>query len=533
MSIVNAQATPKAEASLKALHSRVTYLLFAPTCDDQGVSAETLSDLARQISAWIADARQVLTAPQPTPPAVDTDTEAGRNGQAGPAGQRDESSAPALAEDLIRCAEQLTDAVDRLIQDPSAPDPTGALQHALAQARMRLSDKRAAPASTDSWTRGRSLRLDDVRPTRPNTPWVAVPRVADDRTGGHTPDDTQGQLPATAAQGTPAGHKPRVEVHRLDASERAWWESQFSRLQRRADAAWMLGLAILAGLAGLAFWDSTTDQPRLAGAEPLGMVPSTDMAPPAPNLAETAQTTSTAARLERRMAEMEVEIVRLRAEVEVALGASLDRAATATAENTQGMDDAGAGQSSGAVSPTEADRTAGSLQTRDDGPATVDRGEEDATTPNQLESAGTRGGPKEGATTEVVTPVSTMITPRPLDPSLDADVLADDTLARRHADATARHSLQPVVLEEPAYAVQLASLRDPAALRRFLGTSPLAPSRLFVESTGSFDVVLLGFFTEAAAAGQALEALPDSLRQARPRVRRLDADQLFYRGITE
>ncbi|NCA72620.1 MAG: hypothetical protein EOM91_21695 [Sphingobacteriia bacterium] len=340
-------------------------------------------------------------------------------------------------------------------------------------------------------------------------------------------------MPATAPRDTPAGHKPRVEVHRLDASERAWWESRFSRLQRRADAAWMLGLAILAGLGGLAFWDSTRDRPRLAGADPLVMVPAPDMAAPAPNLAETAQTTSTAARLERRMAEMEVEIVRLRAELEVALGASLDRVAAATAENTQGMEDAGAGQGSGTVSPTEAERTAGIVPTRDDDPAMADRGEEDAAPPNRLESADTGVGPTEGAATEVVSAVSTMIRPRTLDPSIDVGILANASLARRHADATARHGLQPVVLEEPAYAVQLASLRDPAALRRFLDTSPLAPSRLFVESTETFDVILLGFFRDAAAAGHALEALPNSLRKARPRGRRLDANQIFYSGFTD
>ncbi|MFB1507431.1 hypothetical protein, partial [Thiocapsa sp. C2-2m] len=326
MSIVNAQAAPQAEASLKALHSRVTRLLFAPTRDDQGVSAETLSDLARRISAWIADARQIMTEAKPAPSAADPDAEAGQNEQAGSAGLREESSAPALAEDLARCAEQLTDAVDQLIRDPCAPDAAVAIEHALTQARMRLPNTGAAPAPTGSWTREQGRRPEDFRPKRTITPWVAVPLVADDpdRAGGRTPDDTRDQLPATAPRGTPAGHKPRVEVHRLDASERAWWESRFSRLQRRADAAWMLGLAILAGLAGLAFWDSTTDRPRLAGADPLGMVPAPDMAPAAPNLAETAQTTSTAARLERRMAEMEVEIVRLRAEVEVALGANLD-----------------------------------------------------------------------------------------------------------------------------------------------------------------------------------------------------------------
>ncbi|WP_296701993.1 SPOR domain-containing protein [Thiocapsa sp. UBA6158] len=524
MSIVNAQAATQAETSLKALHSRVTRLLFAPTVDGQGVSAETLSELARQISAWILDARQVLTETKPSPPAADPDTETGRNGPARSAGLREESSAPALAEDLTRCAQQLTDAIDRLIQDPCAPDAAVALEHALTQARMRLPDTRAAPPPTGSWTREQSRQPDDVRPKRPITPWAAVRHVADDRAGGRTSGDTRGRLPATQAQCTPAGHKPGVEVHRLDASERAWWESQFSRLQRRADAAWMLGLAILAGLAGLAFWDSTRDQPRLAGTDPLGMVPAPDMP---------AQTTSTAARLERRMAEMEVEIVRLRAELEVALGASPGKAATATAQNTQGMEDADAGQGSGAVSPTEAERTAVILPTRDQDPAMADRVEKDATPPNRRESADTDVGPTEGAATEVVTALSTMITPRPLDPSADADVLADASLARRHAEATAKHSLQPVILQEPAYAVQLASLRDPAELRRFLDRSPLAPSRLFVESTETFDVVLLGFFRDAAAAEQALEALPDSLRRARPRVRRIGANQIFYSGFTD
>ncbi|SDW05403.1 SPOR domain-containing protein [Thiocapsa roseopersicina] len=531
MSIVNAQTTPQAEASLRALHSRITRLLFAPTRDNRDVSAETLSDFARQISAWIADARHALTVTEPARTA-DADSESGRSAQADAADLPEKSAAPALAKDLARCAEELTDAVDRLIQDPCAPDAAGALKHAMAQARMRLSDARTEPAPSGAGTPEQSRRLDEFRPKRPITPWIVGPHGADDRRAGRTPNDTRGQFPATAAPDIPAGPKPRVEVHRLDAHERAWWESQFSRLQRRADAAWMLGLAILAGLAGLAFWDATTDRPRPAAADPLGMVPAADMAPPAPNVAETAQTTSKAAHLERRMAEMEVEIVRLRAELEVALGARLDRAATATAEDTRGMEEAGAGQSSGAVSPTEADRAAEVLPTRDDGPAAGDRGE-DATSLKRPESSDTRLGPAEDATQETGATASAMITPRPLDPSVDVGVLADAALARRHSDATARHGLRPVVLEEPAYAVQLASLRDPAALRRFLETSPLAPSRLFVESTGSFDVVLLGFFRDAASAGQALEALPDSLRRARPRVRRLEANQIFYPGFTE
>jgi hypothetical protein len=94
-------------------------------------------------------------------------------------------------------------------------------------------------------------------------------------------------------------------LHRLDDAERAWWRSEFLRVRRQLTLAWSLALSAIAVILMATLQHPPQDAP-------MPPVYATDDSPRIAGLSD-----RTAA-IERKLAEMELEMIRLRAELRVA-----------------------------------------------------------------------------------------------------------------------------------------------------------------------------------------------------------------------
>jgi hypothetical protein len=127
---------------------------------------------------------------------------------------------------------------------------------------------------------------------------------------GDTQGDTKGdhgQEPGTdtraGAPPGPSGRSPRIELHRLDEAERAWWQGELQSLRRQIKMAWIVGGSAVAMLLVVDLAETPQAPPNPT--------------PPLVASPVVAGINENTAALERRLAEMEVELIRLRAEFSI------------------------------------------------------------------------------------------------------------------------------------------------------------------------------------------------------------------------
>jgi hypothetical protein len=246
--------------ALAAVHARLPRLLFAAPRDAH--CAATLTGISKQISTYLDEVART--------------TETARPANPGAHAARQQAPADTSLARIQADAEQLRAALDDFL---AAPD---------AEPLRRLLEETVT-------------RIVGAAPPRPPA-WSEQPAPA--------------QVPANRATGEPA----RVEIHRLDAAERDWWQGQLEALRRRANLALLLAGVGFAGLAALWLQESRPVPDLRPGAAPvdrlvpppggLGQPPATLMrGPPGSN-------PQSAAEHPERLAELEVEILHLRARVD-------------------------------------------------------------------------------------------------------------------------------------------------------------------------------------------------------------------------
>jgi hypothetical protein len=83
-----------------------------------------------------------------------------------------------------------------------------------------------------------------------------------------------------------------------------------------------------------------------------------------------------------------------------------------------------------------------------------------------------------------------------------------------------------VLLAAPAYGIQLGAMRGETGARSLATNTGLDPDSLFIHASGSWQFVLLGWFSDRDEARTVLKILPRSVRRERPLIRFLDAGSL-------
>ncbi|MBK1645060.1 hypothetical protein CKO25_10425 [Thiocapsa imhoffii] len=592
MRVFNERAAPDALAALNALQARIPHVYFSPVSDPTGNMADHLNDLGRQISAWIAEARQALLL---VPLGLSDD-----EGES-PARKRNrihvEAVAVALAKSLTRSSEQLSSAIDRLRKDPDSAEAMQALERILGKSEQQLVHAKTMLMTLDADATPMVSRWT----TRRITPWAVAARdTARARENGPDglsaarertePADSVTEVAGpTPPGGTPSGSGSGPGPQWHDAAEPPWLDTRAEHRRRRTETAWILALVAVAGLGAFLFLEELIMRPDRPDSDHSGINEHNTPAMMSPDRAFAEQTASATARLERRLAELEIEVLQLRAERDVAREYETDwswleqptstsaeqvpsghRVAEQTGEERQGEtqgetqgegEGEGEGESDLATVGPDGDGqdTDGPEQARlkpvdttgAEGIASarmpVERPTAELTGPggDPVLLGGDRPRPDPAMTEPEPEPEHTgardesepgsvkPILTRPLDPEFDRDLFAETSHQRIGSHEVLAHRLRPVLLEEAAYAIQLSTLQNPERLPRFFAESALEPVRLYVQSTERFVIVWFGLFAEEAEARTALAALPARLRLARPLVRRLNPNQVLYHAITD
>jgi septal ring-binding cell division protein DamX len=597
----------EASKTLAALRSRLSKLILAPAAEDSASVADNLNDIAWHITEWIREAKHTLSTLQASSPASATSAapvlpEAGEQTSETPRNQslRQDVALIAVAKILNRQAKDLGFTIDRLIQKPIDAAALHALSQGLARAETVLSRVKTQTGLSNDKTFARSvpratpanlwLRASEGRDQGPEGHPDLGPSSAVDtpESGGHAPGATTegeaqaaaslaGQFDPTFAHRTPDGSplpgSPHhsVEPHQLDDAERSWWHSEFLSLRRRLTLAWILAFAAVAILLLTQLWQTPSEQGPPSTA-------SSSEPPPPPRLAEPRRQDDPVTALERRLAEMEVEMIRLRAELAVGAapipeGPTIPDTLLDTSAPADEADAAASEFARASTPPTEASATAGTptqveaaqdleetserdkALARPDAPPiaaapavsptprgpTSEQGLGPVDAPGEAPAealAEANSGsddrdqpPSETPPSEIVETTETPSTPSaaPIFTPF-ARVSWDDGAADRAFEiGDAKAAFRKVKLTEPVYVIQLTAWKDLAAITRFLRRAPIGTSQLYVESTPYVYQVLLGFFPDTTSANQALRGLPESLRQANPWVRTLEADLVLYR----
>jgi DNA replication initiation complex subunit (GINS family) len=362
-------AAAAVDRSLAALRSRLSRLILAPAAEDAPEVAEGLGALAAQITVWMRESKQILATARAACSASSASTTSSPDGletQAS-ASQQAESirhhRALSEAAKILRLrADVLNATLGRLIEHPIDAAATKALSKSLAAAERALASLQAqmhqpVDASIHPWSIGQASAADsppDTQPDHESLQATGAPAgcSAELQTPPSEPQASEAD-PAAAARRSTKQRAPRaartadtsalaraqrhqVELHRLDDAERAWWHREFLRVRRQLTLAWSLALSGIAVIlmatlqhppqdAPVPLMDATDDSPRVAGLSD-----------------RTAAT-------ERRLAEMELEMIRLRAELSVAARP------TPETPRTPETSDAAAGEINPPPGPAEAD----------------------------------------------------------------------------------------------------------------------------------------------------------------------------------
>jgi hypothetical protein len=88
---------------------------------------------------------------------------------------------------------------------------------------------------------------------------------------------------------------------------------------------------------------------------------------------------------------------------------------------------------------------------------------------------------------------------------------------------TAAIPAEEMILTVSAYGVQLGAMRRESGARALAEMTGLDPKTLFMQASGSWQFVILGWFAEREEARVAMDALPGTVRQLRPLIRFVEA----------
>jgi septal ring-binding cell division protein DamX len=83
------------------------------------------------------------------------------------------------------------------------------------------------------------------------------------------------------------------------------------------------------------------------------------------------------------------------------------------------------------------------------------------------------------------------------------------------------------------YGIQLAALKNPARVAKFLEKHQLDPRQVRIEKAGINTILILGLFPDQAKADAAIDSLPPTLKRRKPMVRRFAPGQEPPRLATE
>jgi hypothetical protein len=277
----NRPAADDPNQQIERLRSRLPKLLFLSTPASLS-TAQTPSVLGKRINQWIENARGELA----TDPA------------------------PAARQQIGVAANTLAEAIEAVLDNPEA-----ILAHvALAQTVDRV----MGPAGSEP-SQGVPPALQASRPEQ-------------------APDPRQQKAPPPTFPPAAANEQPRFEVHRLDEAERAWWASRFERLRRLTMGGFAVGIILmtLSWITPLVEITGDTPTPITAPVAPLEPPPARPPGLMDPSAGESPrlprdrmpQPLRLLEDLDQRVAELEVELIRLKAN----LGMSM--AETPSADST-------------------------------------------------------------------------------------------------------------------------------------------------------------------------------------------------------
>ena len=276
-------------------------------------------------------------------------------------------------------------------------------------------------------------------------------------------------------------HPPQVELHRLDAAERDWWQRRFERLQRRVTLALVLCVAALVGLLALHL---QSDRPWPASETPSDRGRCDSAPAPIPPQASSEATPERIAADPRAGAEALLRLLQPLGTTPEGLAALIQDWSTGPAATLETLRERAA----------ELDLKLMRLDARL------------AAWENTQASATARAG-QSAVTTEA----STRPTGAP-EPSAARDEAPQPTPAA-------------AIALRPSFGIQLATMRDEAGARAFAQRSGLAVAQLYMERSGPHHRVILGFYPDAERARSALAALPAALQKTRPLVRSFETPQ--------
>ncbi len=338
---------------------------------------------------------------------------------------------------------------------------------------------------------------------------------------------------------------------RPDDSAQHWWQERFEQLNRRMNGGFLLIGAVGLGLLALNLYE-TFARPRpgvelvqaaARRTEPTPVVAPVVDAPAAiagldlasfEALARQLQASgeditallaqwssgpgNSVQALETRMLAMETEFSRLRVDLD-AMGASfqVDAEAYAMADTVDTVPTTDAGAVSEPIPFDEMESAAriraGELTSADpDGGAGAESG-----------MGLTVGAPGEtdALPSALVDVEESMLEPMWTD---DPDPVRDDGLAQiEPASLTLTVPAREVILTAPAYGIQLGAMRRETGARALAEKTAIASELLFVQASGSWHFVILGWFTDQDEARAALASLPRSVRRLHPLIRFVEA----------
>lgn len=343
--------------------------------------------------------------------------------------------------------------------------------------------------------------------------------VATAASRGITPDRRLSEQPAP-----PSGVAPM----RPDDAMTHWWQERFEQLNRRMNVGFMLMGAVGLGLMALNLYE-TFSRPRLGIEVVEAAAPRTepDPAVSAPvveapaalagmdlaafeGLARQLQASgediasllaqwnsgpgTSVEALESRMLAMEAEFSRLRVDLD-AMGASFQVDA-----ETYAMADAG--------------DAAPRAETGAEMSMSLDP-DDDADSASRIDEA----GDTDALPIEVAEAEESM-----QEPILAEGMVTDDGSERlESAPLTMVVPAQEVILAAPAYGIQLGAMRRESGARALAEKTAIDPALLFIQASGSWQFVILGWFADQEEASAALANLPRSTRRLRPLIRFVEA----------
>lgn len=395
---------------------------------------------------------------------------------------------PETAERIGRRAQQIRGYLESSRAAPAAPAPLDIYGGSRA-AGMESPNRASVPSGRTQDSQSETARLIEALDAYLADPASAPLRSALEQTieevigplpDAHAslarPDRPRNPSNAVGSHRAPVESTPRVELHRLDEAERDWWRNRFEQLRRRVTVGLVLSSGAIIGLLALYLdaghpWPSFRMAPdmRPPEATPAALMP---MAPP--GVAGEGQSPYLPAGMD-------------------ALYQLLQQLGT----TPEGL--------------------AAFVKDWSDGPAATLEAlrEHNAELDLKIMQLDARLSAWEQS-------VPTAATPRPRQ-SLRGDSIETDRstdIAAQAIPAAPPHALDP---EQPAFGIQLATLRSRDAILTFARRSGLDLTNLYVETAGNNQMLILGFYPSAGQAQSAREALPPVLQKSRPIVRSFQA----------